>query len=255
MLNLPASWRNLLAALILPAFCASAALADKHVVEKVTRRTSPEGEALGAPVKVETWFTSDAVARIDELNGITTIVRKDLKKLYIVLHSQQEVLEINRPFLMPEHLSPLFKEVKMTWGLVSQRESRLIGKWMCKKVELFGRGIISVDIEMWVTPESGVDVAALYIMLNDAFQLSPVYKDLGIQLFSLDPDFRILTTATINRKGITTTTVSEVESISDEPSPRGVYDPPKAYKKRALSFSTYLSLVRDQYTPFPNVPR
>jgi hypothetical protein len=255
MINLSASWKNILLVFFLSAFLATSAFADKHIVEKVTRRASPEGEAVGAPARVETWVTSDAVARIDALNGITTIVRKDLKKLYIVNHSRQEVLEIDRPFLMPEYLSPLFKEVKMTWGLVSGHESRLIGKWMCKKLELFGRGSILVDVEMWVTPESGVDVAALYTMLNDAFLLSPIYKDLGIQLYSLDPDFRIITVATINRKGMTTTTVSEVESIADEPSPRGVYDPPQAYKKRALSFSTYLSLVRDHYTPFPNVPR
>lgn len=230
-------------------------LADKHIVEKVSVQSDPGSEKVGSPVRIETWLGTDRISRIDNLRGFTTIVRRDINKMYIIRHSAKEAVEIDIPFEMPADYSSLFGEVKMTWGVITRSESRDIGKWRCKKVELHGRGTIKVDMQMWVTPESGVDVGTLYTLLEEALELSPFFRDLGIQFLGLHPDFSVHSITTVDRKGISSTVVAEVESIVDEPAPRGTYDIPKDFKTRQFNFSSYLTIVRGQYTPIPSLPR
>lgn len=234
--------------LALPFLLPCRALADKHIVEEVTLRASQPGQE-DRSATIETWLATGRFARIDNLNNITTIVRSDTNKMYLVLHDSKTVVETDLPFTLPDELETLFEEVKMTWILNNTNERKQIGRWQARKVELQGRGVISIDIEMWVNNETGVDTRSFHSMVGEALRASPLYRDLAIQLDSLGSAFSIATTTTVIQMGITTTTESAVKSIDDEQPATGIYAPPDDYKKETLNFSSYLALVRDRYRP------
>jgi len=224
--------------------------ADKHIVEEVTLQ-APPGEEGGRTALVETWLGEDRFARIDRLNNITTLIRRDMGKMFLVQHDLETVIEVELPFTLPEHLRDLFSEIQMSWRLNRLTETRVIGSWNCQRVTLQGRGAVSVDVEMWVTPETEVDTAAFRNLIGEAVASSPLYRDMAQQLADLGTAFSIRTVTTVSQMGLSATTVAEVASIADEPAPRGTYDPPDDYQLRTLDFGTYLSLVRRQHPPTP----
>ena len=228
---------------------AMTAAADKHVVERIRVLEAPDG-AETATARIETWIGNQRYARADELNGITTIVRSDLNKMYIVMHDQKEVLEVDLPFVLPDYLQPLFDEIEMSWELNRLPEQQRIGKWDCTKVLLSGRGTINVDIELWVTDKSGVDTRTFHTMVGDGLKASALYREMGEKLNSIAPNFAIKTITTIEQLGLRTRTEAQVESIVEDTAPAGTYDPPEDYTIRTMDFSTYLSLVR-QRQPSP----
>lgn len=228
-------------------FASTPLLADKHVVEEIKLISSASGE--GAELEqststVETWIGKDRYARVDGLNKTTTIVRRDLKKMYIVQHEFRQVIEIELPFTLPDYLRPLFAEVRMDWQLNRLTEKKRINNWNCTRVMLRGRGVLSIDVEMWVSPETGIDTRAFSSMVSKSLAATPMYHDLGAQMASLSPNFSIRTVTTVSQMGLSATTESTVSSITDEQAPGGIYDPPAGYKIEPLNFSTYLSMVR-----------
>lgn len=233
---------QLLCLLLLPAVQVHA---DKRIVENVSVIASPEGPE-GRSDEVVTWIGNQRYARIDSLNGITTIVRKDLNKMYLIKHDLKEAVLIDLPVNLPDYLQPLFEEVRMTWELNRLPEQKQIGQWNCTKVLLTGRGIISIDVEMWVSPETGIDTRAFSDMVGDSLQTSEIYREMGEKLLSIAPNFSIRTITTVRQLGLTATTRTEVESISDAVAPAGTYDPPTDYQVKQLNFESYLSLVREQ---------
>ena len=236
-------------AFVLLSLFALNAAADKHVVERIRVLEAPDG-AETATARIETWIGNQRYARADTLNGITTIVRGDLNKMYIVMHEPKEVLEIDLPFVLPDYLQPLFDEVAMNWELNRLPEQQRIGSWNCTKVLLSGRGTINVDIELWVTDKSGIDTSTFHTMVGDALKASALYREMGEKLNSIAPNFAIKTITTVEQFGLKTRTEAEVQSIVEDTAPAGTYDPPEDYTIRTLDFSTYLSLVR-QRQPAP----
>ena len=229
--------------------CISPVWADKQVVETVTVREAPDASA-GQSAEVITWIGNQRYSRFDKLNNITTIVRKDLDKMYIVHHASKEVTEIDLPFTLPDYLQPLFNEVKISWEINRLPDTRKIGRWNCTKVILKGRGMLSIDLEIWVTPETGIDTRAFQAMVGESLQASAIYKEMGEMLYGLSPNFGIRTTTTVEQLGMRAVTIAEVQRIVEEAAPAGTYEPPADYVIRPLDFSTYLSLVRErQPTP------
>ena len=219
--------------------------ADKEVVEKVSLLEAPESQA-GQTAEITTWIGNQRYTRIDNLNNITTIVRKDLDKMYIVHHDEKEVVEIDLPFILPDYLEPLFEEIKIDWEINRFPDTRRIGRWNCTKVIISGRGALRIDLEIWVTPETGIDTRAFQAMVGESLRSSAIYREMGEMLYGLAPNFGIRTTATIQQLGLRATTVSEVQSITEKVAPAGTYEPPADYAKKPLDFSTYLSLVRER---------
>lgn len=243
------SQSSVLLAIVCMGLFAACALADKHVVESIRVVEAPDGSGLTTG-RIETWIGMQRYTRVDGLNGITTIVRRDLDKMYVVIHENREVIEIDLPFVLPDYLQPLFDEVTMHWELNRLPEQRRIGQWDCTKVLVSGRGTINVDVELWVADKTGIDTRTFQTMVGDALSASALYREMGEKLNSIAPNFAIRTVTTIEQLGLRTSTEAEVQSIVEDTAPAGIYDPPEDYTIRTLDFSTYLSLVR-QRQPAP----
>jgi len=200
-------------------------LADKLIVEEVTLS---EG---GKTIEIQTWLGTKRLARIDPVAGLTTIVRADLGKIYLVRHAEKEVIEADLPLTLPESYGKLFSEVRMRWQLSWLSETRKIDIWDCRKVVIRGRGTIAVDIEMWVTKGAPLD-------------------GLAGPLAELDGAFAVETDATINKLGVRSRAVSRVKSVSSRPPNPRAYTPPDDFTRTPLDFKAYLYLVRTRYSPF-----
>lgn len=224
-------------------FAPIAAFADKKVVESATVTPATGVAASG---EVITWIGNQRFARIDAVNKVTTIVRKDRNRMYLVAHDRKEVTEIELPYELPDYLRPLFSEVAMAWELNRLPENRRIGQWDCTRVLLHGRGTLSIDVELWVTPETGIDTRAFHAMSGEALAASPIYRSMGEKMTAIAPNFAIRSSVTIQHLGLKSTTVTEVKSIVEAVAPAGTYDPPTGYAVKPLDFSTYLSMIRER---------
>jgi hypothetical protein len=220
-----------------------AAHADKKVVESATVAPATGASTTG---EVTTWIGNQRFARIDSVNKNTTIVRKDRNRMYLVSHARREVTEIELPYELPDYLRPLFSEVAMTWELNRLPENRRIGQWNCTRVLLHGRGTLSIEIELWVTPETGIDTRAFHAMAGESLAASPIYRTMAEKMSAIAPNFAIRTSVTIQHLGLKSTTSTEVKSIIEAVAPAGTYEPPAGYAVKPLDFSTYLSMIRER---------
>lgn len=220
------------------------ALADRNIVEEVT----VEGNGTQTKGNVILWVGQQKFARIDQLNKVTTIIRHDLNKMYMLFPNRKEAVEIELPFTLPEYLEPLFSEVKMNWDINRQPDNKkTIGKWKdCSRVLIRGRGILNIDMELWVSRDTGVDTRAFHSMVSESLQASPLYREMGEKLYSLSPYFSIRTTSTVEQMGISYKTTAEVKKIEIKDAPPGVYDIPEGYQLKKLDFASYLSLIRER---------
>ena len=231
-----------IAALLL---CPAPAAADQHIVEEVT---ADGGDA----VEVHTWLGVGRLSRTDPIKQITTIVRSDIGKIYIVRHKDKQVVVADLPLVVPRSLEGLFNEVRMRWRLTRVGEEREIGNWSCRKVVVRGRGSVSIDIEMWVTEETEVEAGEYYARLGRAMALSPLYEGLAGALADLEGALAVECSTTVNRLGVRTSSTSRIKSIAIEPPVPSPYEPPEGYELIPLDFSHYLGLVRMRYSPaFP----
>ena len=230
----------LMVTLLFPAL----ASADRNVVEEVT----VEGNGKTTRGNVILWIGQQKFARIDQVNKVTTIVRHDLNKMYILFPEKKEAIEFDLPFEMPDYLKPLFEDVKMSWDVNRQLTTKKdIGKWKgCSRVLVRGRGALNIDMELWVNRDTGVDTRAFHTMVGESLKVSPIYREMGDKLYSLSPYFAIRSTSTVEQLGITFKTVSEVKKIDIRDAPEGIYDVPEGFKRSKMDFSSYLSLIRER---------
>jgi hypothetical protein len=230
----------LIIALILPV----SALADRNVIEEVT----VEGNGQTTRGNVILWIGEQKFARIDQVNKVTTIIRHDLNKMYMLFPEKKEAIEFDLPFTLPDYLQPLFEDVEMAWDVNRQLTNKKdIGKWKgCSRVLVRGRGALNVDMELWVSRNTGVDTRAFHTMVGESLKVSPIYREMGDKLYSLSPYFAIRTTSTVEQMGITFKTVSEVKRIEIKDAPEGTYQVPEGYKLNKMDFSSYLSLIRER---------
>jgi hypothetical protein len=225
--------------------CSGVALADRHVVEKITITKSADGEA-GKQGRIDTWLGDQKFCRVDSLNNVTTIGRIDLGKLFIIYHDTKITHEIELPFTLPKHLQDVFSHISMNWKLDKTDESMRIGDWDCQKVIITGNGSMSITVEAWMAEETRIDTRAYHTMMLDTLKTTPIYQGLVDLLINIFPSYAIKTTTTIQKLGMTTQTVAEVQSIRETTPPMNTYYPPEDYTVKPFDFSAFLSLTRDR---------
>ena len=234
-----------LAALMIVAFSPNL-LADKHIVEEITLDDG------GKVAEAHLWLGSRRMAYFDPFANITTIVRRDIQKIFIVLHESKEVIEVDLPLKLPEGFDSLFSEIKMRWRTSRLNERRTIGAWDCSKVVIRGRGNINVDIELWVTDGANLDSESLYSHFSEALNLSPLFSGFGEALEGLGGAFIVEFSASTNKLGLRSSSVSRVKTIDNEPPHPESYEPPNGFKRLKFDFKSYLQLIRMGYCPgFP----
>ncbi|MFQ6110337.1 MAG: DUF4412 domain-containing protein, partial [Candidatus Aminicenantales bacterium] len=216
------------------------AKADSHIKKfrhtdamTIMGQTQPAKDEEGA-----TWMTKDKM-REDEGKSRSTIVRLDLKKIYVIDHEKKEYVEIDLPIdfekILPSEAKQMMQMMEVTAKVTETQEVQKIKKWDCKKylVEI-GFSMMGMNMpmkmDMWVTKGIDIDFNLYEKFQTEMLSLQPIFKDF-IEEFKKIKGYPVLTEMTMTMMGTETKTKEEVISVEKKNAPEGTYDIPEGYSK------------------------
>ena len=192
------------------------------------------------PAKTEmgqTWIAKNKF-RIN-MGEHSKIIRPDLKKIYIIDHSQNTYSEIDLPVdlekLLPPEAQQILQMTQVTASVTDSGEAQKIKTWNCKKfmVEV----IISVmgmngalNIEMWTSKDLRMNLDVYSRFYMDTLLLNPLFKGVSEEFQKLE-GYPVLTRFSMTMMGGEIQYLEEVTSVEKKSAPAGTYDLPQGYVK------------------------
>jgi uncharacterized protein DUF4412 len=193
------------------------------------------GEAQAAKdTEVQLWVAGDR-ARRDE-GEVSTILRLDRNRLYVVHHARKAYSEIPLPVdLRPLMPSPAAAEqmttlMKLTVAATPTGETQKINGWNARKVRFAIASAMGmkIDATLWLSKE----VAAYRVanqLVADLESLQPGAAAWTEELQRLD-GFPVLRESTVDALGAHFKTREELTAVETREPPAGLYDPPAGYR-------------------------
>lgn len=234
-----------LAILIIIALVFSPTLANAdHVIKgkKHTDAFSMMGQSQ--PEKDEettTWLGKDKMRQ--DVGDLTTLIRLDINKMYIVNHSDKTYSEMNLPFSLEEILPAETKQMLDTMDISSSitdtGETQTINSWNCKKylieisVSMMGMSM-PIEMKIWTSKDLGVNLKEFKELYTKTLAANPMLKDF-IPDFEKMEGFPVLTEFSMDMMGAQQKSREEVLSVEKMGVPAGTYDLPEGYTKTAYN--------------------
>jgi len=200
-------------------------------------QTEPAKDEEGA-----TWMAEDML-REDEGQSRTTIVRFDLKKIFVIFHDKKEYSEIDLPIDLANALPPEAKQMmqmmQVTPKVTATDETQKIKDWNCKKylveiaVSMMGMNM-PMKMEMWVTKDLGIDLKQYEKFYAELLALQPMFKGFAEEFKKIE-GYPVLTLFSMSMMGTETKYREEVISVEKKDAPLGTYDQPQGYTKAAYN--------------------
>ncbi len=217
------------------------ALAKADVLIKSVRNTEKVTlMGMTQPAKTElgqTWIAKNKF-RIN-MGVHSKIIRPDLKKIYIIDHSQNTYSEIDLPVdlgkLLPPEAQQILQMTQVTANVSDSGEAQKIKTWNCKKflVEV----IISVmgmngalNIEMWTSKDLRINLDMYSRFYMETLLLNPLFKGVSEEFQKLE-GYPVLTRFSMTMMGGEIQYQEEVTSVEKKSAPAGTYDLPQGYVK------------------------
>jgi hypothetical protein len=228
--------------LIVACLLVGLAAADTKIVEQhhadafeVMGRSQPASDK-----EVITWIT-DQKMRSDQ-GDRSFIVRLDQKKLYIIAHGKNKVLEADLPVTLESiagEMAPMIEKqmaaMKMTATVTPTDEQKTIGDWPARKYTIDANSqMMNMDIEMWVTKEVPVDAEAVMDMQAVLSGLQPGTDELTDEMKKIE-GYPVQQTIVTEMMGAQQKQTQKVVSIEEMEAPAGTYDPPADYSVEPLT--------------------
>jgi hypothetical protein len=225
------------------AFSPSIALAD-HLIKgkKHTDAFSMMGQSQ--PEKDEdmtTWLGKDKMRQ--DIGDLTTLIRQDKNKMYIINHSDKTYSEMNLPFDLGEILPPQAKQMmdamEISSSITDSGETKTINDWNCKKyiveisVSMMGMAM-PIKMDMWTSKDLGVDLQQFKELYTKTLEANPMLKDF-IQDFEKLDGYPVLTEFSMDMMGTQQKYREEVISVEKMGAPAGTYDLPEGYTLTAYN--------------------
>ncbi len=189
----------------------------------------------------QTWIAKNKF-RIN-MGEHSKIIRPDLKKIYIIDHSQNTYSEIDIPVdlekLLPPEAQQILQMTQVTANISDSGEAQKIKTWNCKKflVEV----IISVmgmngalNIEMWTSKDLRINLDMYSRFYMEALLLNPLFKGVSEEFQKLE-GYPVLTRFSMTMMGGEIKYQEEVTSVEKKSAPAGTYDLPQGYVKTAYN--------------------
>jgi hypothetical protein len=230
----------IIVALVFSPFMANA----DHVIKgkKHTDAFSMMGQSQ--PEKDEdmtTWLGKNKMRQ--DVGEVTTLIRLDKDKMYIINHSDKTYSEINLPFVMDEILPAEAKQMLDTMDISSSitdtGETKTINNWNCKKylveisVSMMGMSM-PIKMDMWTSKDLGVNLSEFKELYTKTLAANPMFKDF-IQDFEKMGGYPVLTEFTMDMMGTQQKYKEEVISVEQTGAPAGTYELPEGYTKTAFN--------------------
>jgi hypothetical protein len=195
---------------------------------------------MGQPAKDSTevlWIGADHM-RVEEGTSVT-IVRADLKKMYMLDTAAKTVTTIDLPFdmkkYMPAEMAPMMEQMaaqqKVT--VTPSTETKMIKDWNATKYTMtmsMGMGG-SMTQEMWVTKDIGTDRAGWQEMLSAQVASNPFASGMAAEMKKID-GIAVMTERTMSMMGSESKSTENVLTVEVKEAPAGHYDVPAGYTEK-----------------------
>jgi uncharacterized protein DUF4412 len=219
---------------------AAPALAGDLVVKKEKHSDAMKMPGMEQPASdtTETLWIGAGRMRSEEGDKVT-IVRADLKKLYMLDMTAKTYTPIDLPFdmkkYMPAEMAPMMEQmmgqVKVT--VTPGTETQKIQDWNTTKYVVttsMGRGGSSTQ-EMWVTKDVTLDFAAFHELYGAMLSASTFGGGTMEEMKKID-GFAVLTTRTQKMMGSEVKSSEKVVSIETQEPPAGLYELPAGFTEK-----------------------
>lgn len=237
-------WSVVLIFAILILFFPAQAKADFYIKKikhtdavTIMGQTQPAKDEEGA-----TWMAEDKM-REDEGKSRTTIIRFDLKKIFVLDHDKKEISEIDLPIdlekALPSEAKQMMQMMQVTPKVTATDETQKIKDWNCKKylveiaISMMGMNM-PMKMEMWVTKDVGIDLKLYEKFYSELLSLQPMFKGFTEEFKKIE-GYPVLTSFSMSMMGTETKYREEVVSAEKKDAPPGTYDQPQGYTKAAYN--------------------
>jgi len=187
------------------------------------------------------WMTNDKMR--DDLGDISTLVRFDLNKMYIINNKDKTYSEIDMPIdfekILPAEAMQYLQMMQVTATVTDSGETQKIKDWNCKKylveisVSIMGM-TMPMTMEMWTSKDLGIDFDLYKKFQNETLLLNPMFKSV-IAEFQKIEGYPVLTKLSMTMMGAETKSQEELLSVEKKDPPPGIYDLPQGYTKAAFN--------------------
>lgn len=225
---------TVLALLAAPAWAADFVITkQKHTdAAKVMGRDQPAQDSTEV-----TWMAKDRM-RVEEGERVT-IVRADLKKLYMLNLKAKTYTAVDLPFDMKKYvpaeiaqmLEPMLAQMKTT--VTPTTETKKVKEWNATRytVAMTGPMGASFTQEMWVTKDVAIDPAALKSMQETLMSVSMMAAPMAAEMRKLD-GLVLLVERTQTVMGAQIKSKEEVTAIEQKDPAAGLYDLPEGFTEK-----------------------
>lgn len=230
--------KNLLRFALVAALATPALAADTVVT--TTKHTDASKDMMGQEVPAQDstqvmWIGKDRM-RIEEGDEVT-IVRADLKKMFLVRTKDKTYSAIDLPFDMKKYMPPdmapmmeaMFSQMKVT--VTPTTETKKIKDWNATKytmtMSLPMGGSVTSDI--WATKDVKLE-AGYADLMGSKISLLPGGAAMAAELKKIE-GIQIQSVQTMTMMGQVQKSTEEVAKIETKDAPEGAYDIPKDFKE------------------------
>jgi hypothetical protein len=219
-----------LAVLSSPAWCG----------DTVITKSKHSDAFMGQPAKDTTevlWIGKDHM-RVEEGTSVT-IVRADLKKMYMLDTAAMTVTTVDLPFDMKKyvpaemagHMEQMAAQTKIT--VTPSEEAQKIKDWNANKFTMtmsmpMGGSITQV---MWVTKEIGTDRTGWQEMLASQMASSAFASSMAAEMKKID-GISVKVERTTSMMGSESKSTEDVLSVESKEAPAGHYEVPAGYTEK-----------------------
>ena len=195
---------------------------------------------MGQPAKDTTevlWIGKDHM-RMEDGTAVT-IVRSDLKKMYMLDTEAKTVTTVDLPFDIKKYMPPEMAAHMDQMGGMSKvtvtptTETQKIKDWNATKytVSISMPMGGSMDQVMWITKDIGTDRTGWQEMLSAQTASMPFASGLAAEMQKID-GISVLTESTMNMMGNAAKSKESVVSVEEKDAPAGHYEVPAGYTEK-----------------------
>jgi hypothetical protein len=188
-----------------------------------------------------TWLGNNKMRQ--DVGEVTTIIRLDNNKMYIINHADKTYSEIDLPFnldeVMPENAKQMLDAMDISSSITDTGDTQTINNWNCKKylveisVSMMGMDM-PIKMDMWTSKDLGVDLNQFKKLYTETLAANPMFQDL-IQEFDKMDGYPVLTEFSMDVMGAQQKYSEEVTSVEKTDAPAGTYELPEGYTKTAFN--------------------
>ena len=189
-----------------------------------------------------TWIGSDRL-HMDQ-GSTATIIRLDLKKLFIINHNDKTYNVLDLPVTLEDFMPPgMAEQMKMMMTfevtVTPSEETKTIGEWTATRFDMkMTSKMMEMEAVMWTLQHPDLDTDAFYAMYEHMVSMQPGMAEAAKEMRKVN-GLVVEQDAVMSMPmmgDVTVKTSEKTTSIETLTAPEGTYDPPAGYTAKDFDF-------------------